>query len=70
MCMCAYTHTFTQIGTKLNHCFFSKGLLYSTNKNLTSVQPELILQLTEYASDSHILPEKKNSLKSNITGKV
>lgn len=70
MCMCAYTHTFTQIGTKLNYCFYSKGLLYSKNKNLTSVQPELILQLTEYASDSHILPEEKNSLKSNITGKV
>lgn len=69
ICMCAYIHIVIEIGTKLNHCFFLKGLLQSKNKKLTSVQLELILQLREYASDSHILPEKKNSLK-NIIGKV
>lgn len=70
MYVCIYIHVFTQTGTKLNHCFFSKGLLYSKNKKLTSVQLELILQLREYTSDSHILPEKKSSLKSNITGYI
>lgn len=58
--MCIYTHIFTQTGTKLNHCFFPKGL-YSKIKKLNSVQLELILQLREYVSDFSTFYQKRKT---------
>lgn len=69
--MCAYTYTYwLQPELSWTTASFQKGFYILKIRNLTSVQLELILQLREYASDSHILPEKKSSLKSNITGYI